>query len=392
MYKIVIAAYNAGEKILDTLRKNSSHADDIIVVDDCSTDNTFQEVERFNKVYSKNVDVYRLPVNSHKVGAVREGVEQAHNMGADYIITLDDDTVLLNTPEELYAACNKMEKENYAGASFKMKPLKPSNLVEKLQAMEYETHDYVKKYLSGSGTQRCINGAGGIFKIDPLRDLLMKQGQDHDNDDLVVTYELQKNGYKLGYFPELLIETSVPDTLAKKVRQNRRWELGSMKTMGKYKDFMISKAKERNKLSLVNGAEALDHITLGVTRSILDTAVALYSAIAEKNKEKLMLLPAYVPYTVGMYALSKGLAWGDIAKDLIVTSENKLYNYEQNVQNQVWTALNETFPDISGITGLANQITNQITDVSEMITDVSEINNYLADLTKESGFDNSFNR
>ena len=91
---IVIPAYNEEERLPTTLRtiidyfENLSKDYEIIVVDDGSQDNTAEIAQHFNP----RVNVIKLPKNSGKGAAVREGISHAQG---DFILFSDAD---LSTP------------------------------------------------------------------------------------------------------------------------------------------------------------------------------------------------------------------------------------------------------------------------------------------------------
>ncbi|ASJ16396.1 dolichol-phosphate mannose synthase [Thermococcus chitonophagus] len=79
---IVIPAYNEGKRIGEVLSKIPDFVDEVIVVDDGSTDNTSEVAKSFGAT------VVRLERNSGKGAALREGVKKANG---DIIVLMDAD-------------------------------------------------------------------------------------------------------------------------------------------------------------------------------------------------------------------------------------------------------------------------------------------------------------
>lgn len=81
----VIPAYNEEKTVGNVVEKAKCLVDEVIVVDDCSTDNTFREAK---KAGARTV---RLIINMGTGFSTRIGCDIAVNDGADIIVTLDAD-------------------------------------------------------------------------------------------------------------------------------------------------------------------------------------------------------------------------------------------------------------------------------------------------------------
>ncbi len=89
----VIPAYNEGGRIGDVVRRAKRFVDQVIVVDDGSSDETAGEARDAGAL------VVAHPVNMGKWAALKTGVQEALGEGADIIVTLDADGQHL--PEEI---------------------------------------------------------------------------------------------------------------------------------------------------------------------------------------------------------------------------------------------------------------------------------------------------
>lgn len=83
---LVVPAYNEGNTIAKVLRKCEKYCENIIVVDDGSTDNTALEVE-----WSGVGTLLKHSANLGKGAALRTGCDYARNAGAELIIVMDSD-------------------------------------------------------------------------------------------------------------------------------------------------------------------------------------------------------------------------------------------------------------------------------------------------------------
>ena len=85
---VIIPAYNVEKYIGTVIKKIPDFVDFIIVVDDCSKDNTIREVEK--------LDVDRIRLIEHKInqgvgGAMLSGYQLAYDLGADIMVKIDGD-------------------------------------------------------------------------------------------------------------------------------------------------------------------------------------------------------------------------------------------------------------------------------------------------------------
>jgi glycosyltransferase involved in cell wall biosynthesis len=98
---IIIPAYNEGPTITLILKRivdaqlPAGISKEIIVVDDCSTDDTIQQVEAFSEAHNLQIKLVKQAVNSGEGAAIRLGFAQATG---DFCIVQDAD--LEYDPEE----------------------------------------------------------------------------------------------------------------------------------------------------------------------------------------------------------------------------------------------------------------------------------------------------
>lgn len=116
---VIIPAYNEEKRIEPTLKKVINYLDhnfdkyEIIVVDDCSIDNTNKIVSRYKK---NNVKILRNKKNKGKGYSVKRGI-----LNAKYSIVLFSDSDLATPIEELVKFMHHIKEYDIVIASRNMK-------------------------------------------------------------------------------------------------------------------------------------------------------------------------------------------------------------------------------------------------------------------------------
>ena len=101
---VVIPAYNEAQniqKVIDELKRDLSYAD-VLVINDCSKDNTKEIVEK------NGLKCITTVFNFRYAKAVQTGIKYAQKNGYDYVIQLDGDGQLI--PKEADKLLKKMKK------------------------------------------------------------------------------------------------------------------------------------------------------------------------------------------------------------------------------------------------------------------------------------------
>lgn len=123
---VIIPTYNNGKTLEQVIRGVERYTNDVIIVNDGSTDETSQILERFS-----SHTIVNIPTNRGKGNALREGFQKAISMGFRYAITLDSDgqhfpddipafvALLSEHPGSLIIGARNMSQENVpSGSSF----------------------------------------------------------------------------------------------------------------------------------------------------------------------------------------------------------------------------------------------------------------------------------
>lgn len=91
---VVLSSYNGAENIieqLESIRMQTRHPDEVMICDDCSTDETVSKVERYIK--ENDLENWRVIVNSRNKGWRRNFIDGISMSSGDLIFTSDQDDV-----------------------------------------------------------------------------------------------------------------------------------------------------------------------------------------------------------------------------------------------------------------------------------------------------------
>ncbi len=101
----IIPAHNEGEHIFDVVKKTKKHVDKIIVIDDGSNDDTYEQAKK-----AKADIVLRHVINMKKGVALKTGFEAALKFSPKLIVTLDSDGQ--HDPDEIPFLIRKLKQKN----------------------------------------------------------------------------------------------------------------------------------------------------------------------------------------------------------------------------------------------------------------------------------------
>ncbi|MEM2860282.1 MAG: glycosyltransferase family 2 protein [Candidatus Bathyarchaeia archaeon] len=205
---------------------------EIIVIDDGSTDNTRKVAEATFKMNWEKWPYIKAKVISHKrrmgkAAAIKTGVNKA--LGK-LIATVDADTWW--EPDTLRRLVDRMIAENLDAVTGFIHPSdgnEDKNLYVILQQLEYS---------QGLGIYRCAQALGnsilvipgpiGLYRADVLRKILSEVELKSITEDLELTLEIQKRGYKIGYEGRARSTTVAPHSFRILWGQRKRWFIGGL--------------------------------------------------------------------------------------------------------------------------------------------------------------------
>lgn len=286
------------QKCVDSVLNQSRKADEIIVVDDASTDNTLKKLQK----YKKQIKVLMLNYSYGKKSYAQE-VGMKHVTG-DIVITTDADTVL-DSDFIKNILLEFKDKKVIASAGY-VKSMK-HNVLTACRQIEYllgqEVHKHAQSYINALFV---IPGCAAAFRVKAFNKH-MKMDHDTLTEDLDFTYKHHRNNLKITFCKKAIVYTQDPSSIQDYVNQLRRWYAGSWQNLLKHKK-VLEKPNNALELTLIF-LEGLIFPFLLVLALLFNMQVfifyylsyfvvvflfALYHAYKDKRIDVLMVTPIYL--------------------------------------------------------------------------------------------------
>ncbi|MDP4114906.1 MAG: glycosyltransferase [Bacteroidota bacterium] len=228
---VIIAAFNEEtviEKTINSIRESDYNNYEIIVVDDGSTDGTY-EVLKTNYKENKSITILTQP-NSGKAIALNNAIKYAKG---EILVSFDADTqVLPNTISMLIRNFNNPDVGAVAG---NIKAGNRHNIISRWQSIEYITSQNLdRKAYSLLNSITVVPGAIGAWRTKAVKDA---GGYIPDTlaEDMDLTWRLRENNWIIKTENEAIAYTEVPDTFRNFFKQRFRWSFGTLQCLWKHK-------------------------------------------------------------------------------------------------------------------------------------------------------------
>jgi len=227
---VVVPAYNERENIVETLNSivNSDYPKgklNVAVVDDGSTDDTYQTVKRYMHVAKRkgvHIDVLKKR-NGGAADAKNYGLSKTRTT---LIATLDGDSVLERSALRILASYIMCD-ENVGGVSGAIRVYRPENVLEKIQNIEYDINIFLKRLIMGIESVSTTPGGLSMFRTKIIKKLGgFKKNSLAEDEEIAIN--LQKHGYYVWTVINGISYTKVPSDLWTLIKQRTRWIRGSV--------------------------------------------------------------------------------------------------------------------------------------------------------------------
>jgi len=233
---VLVPTYNEEKTVADTIKKIFEidyPIKELIVLNDGSTDKTKEVVEKLLKKYPKLKLVNKK--NSGKGDSLNQGIKISKG---ELIAVVDADSY--PAKDSFKKMVGFFEDETVGAVTCVFIPRNENRFFEKLQAIEYNVIAFTRKLLDYVDAIYVTPGPLAMYRGSALRKI---GGFDTKNmtEDIEATWHLTKAGYQRRMCLSTNATTTVPTKFKPWYKQRRRWNIGGMQCIAKYKKEFFKK-------------------------------------------------------------------------------------------------------------------------------------------------------
>lgn len=252
LVSILIPAHNEAlsiERCLDSVRKSTMRDLEIIVIDDASTDDTYEIVQKYIRTHSdfnRPITLLRCVKNVGKAGALNYALNRG--LRGRFVMTLDADSIL--HPQAIQNAVDYFyDDPDVVGVAANVRVLESMSILGLLQRFEYMVGYRSKKFYTVSNSEFIVGGVASTYRYSVLKEVGF---YDHDiqTEDIALSLKIASKGnkrYKLVYGVDVISMTEGVQSFKALMRQRYRWKLGSLQSLVKYRNLFMSGDKRFSK-------------------------------------------------------------------------------------------------------------------------------------------------
>ncbi len=231
---IVVPCWNEektiGKTIEHLLEIDYKELKKIIIVDDCSSDNSFKIAKEYAKKYpNKIIAVQTLKQTGNAAGAKIYG---SKFVNTELIGFVDADSY--PDKDSIKKLVGFFDKQKTGGVTCTIVPRNKKKLLEKMQVIEYNTIAFTRKLLGYLDAIYVTPGPLAIYRKSAFDEI---KGFDKDNmtEDIEIAWKLIDKGYKIEMCLSTSTTTTAPNKFKEWYKQRRRWGIGGIQCISKYK-------------------------------------------------------------------------------------------------------------------------------------------------------------
>jgi len=229
----VVPAYNEGKTIEESLKHileiEYDNILEIIVVNDCSTDDTQEVVERMMRK-NKKIKLINNTINlGNAAGSQNVGLKLAKG---EIIAVVDADS--FPARDSIRKMVGFFDDPKVGAVTCPVLARNQDKFIEKMQALEYQTISFARKLLEYVDSIYVTPGPLALYRREAILGI---GGFDESNltQDIESTWHVAKNGWDRKMSLSTNVTSQVPSKWKVWALQRRRWNIGGIQCIKKYR-------------------------------------------------------------------------------------------------------------------------------------------------------------
>jgi len=230
---IVVPCFNEaesiGKNIEALLASDYKGLKKIIIVDDCSSDNSYKVIKKYAKKYAK-VMAIQTPKNTGRAAG-------AKNYGAKFVKTEligFSDADSFPKKDAISKMVGFFNDQKMGAVTSRVLVINRKTKISKIQSIEYKIIAFTRKLLGFLDSIYVTNGPLSIYRKKAYDEV---GGFDMENltEDIEITWHFVSKGWKVQMAIPAKAYTVVPEHTKEWFRQRVRWNVGGLQTVAKYR-------------------------------------------------------------------------------------------------------------------------------------------------------------
>ncbi len=234
---IIVPCFNEEKTVVKTVHSllNLNYPKnklEILVIDDGSTDKTFQKAKLLERY--KQVKVFHKE-NGGKYTALNYGLSKTK---AEFVGCLDADSFV--SPQALRLIMSSFTNNNIAAVTPSLKVHRPKNALQSIQKIEYIFGIFLRKVITFLDAILVTPGPFSIFRKKVL-DEVGPYRCGHDTEDMEMALRLQSKNYRITNVLNAHVYTVTPLSFRLLYEQRKRWYRGLIKNAWDYRFLLFNR-------------------------------------------------------------------------------------------------------------------------------------------------------